>query len=156
MSCHKNQISPSVCRPFYYCSVAGDLTTNSLKNTDSLNIPPSFYLSSCFSLNFFFFSPHFYHVHLSFVSFCTSPSLSLHNPSLWSISLLAHRQIWFITFLMLFVIAWHSQHVKSKSFFQRVHLCLVYRDLNQSFVSVVLLTVSISYQLSWGTLNIRC
>lgn len=28
MSCHKNQISPSVFRPFYYCSVAGDLSVN--------------------------------------------------------------------------------------------------------------------------------
>lgn len=83
------------------------------------------------------------------------------HPSHRPISLLAQQQIGFITFLMLFVIAWHSQHVKSKSFFQGVHLrgmrgsqsALCECCTNQGFLSS--LSVSISYCLTQRTLNIQ-
>lgn len=44
----------------------------------------------------------------------------------FSLSLSLSQQIWFITFLMLFGIAWHSQRLKSKSFFQSVRLVCKY------------------------------
>lgn len=60
-----------------------------------------------------------------------------------SLSLLAQEQICFITFLMLFVIAWHAQHVKSKSVFQSIRFCLVCRDLNKPSAGVALNMFSI-------------
>lgn len=66
-------------------------------------------------------------------------------------SLLAQQQIWFITFLMLFVIALHSQHVKSKSFFQSIHLCLVCRDLNEPSASVVLKMMLFFFFFLWAS-----
>lgn len=55
----------------------------------------------------------------SSVCFCTSLSLAPFFAPVFCFRL-AQEQIRFITFLMLFVIAWRSQHVKSKSCFRAV------------------------------------
>lgn len=67
-----------------------------------------------------------YNVLSQYTAFESSPLL--HRFSL-SLSLSAQKQICFITFLMLFVITWHAQHVKSKSVFQRVCLCVLCKSV---------------------------
>ena len=125
-------------------------TSTSQSSTNSLNISSSLCLSHClysFFPQVLFPPPHlfdsafFLHFLLRFYQLPYLLYIVLHiSPSLTPLSLFnsPQKRVWFITFLMLFVIAWHSQHVKSKSFFQSVCLCLVCRDLNQPSVSVAL------------------
>lgn len=134
MSCHKNPISLSVCRPFLIAVFQETLhcmqtTSTYLTEQYRLNFFQFLCLShrsALFSLSFLLcysvLLPLIY-LHPSSVYFCIflslSPSLSSFFASV-SCFLLGQEQIWFITFLMLFVIAWHSQHVKSKSCFRAV------------------------------------